>query len=81
MKSLGILGLILIISYFVVKYKQFSYKHKEALGEVEIEYRVVPHSVYDSLKTPNMKYQFKKLFENNGIEYNKTFYDEKNVNI
>ena len=81
MKSLGILGLILIIAYFVIKYKEFSYKHQESLGEVEIEYRVVPHSVYDTLKTPNMKYKFSKLFENDGIEYNKTFYDEKNVNI
>lgn len=81
MKSIGILGLILIICYFVYKYKQFSYKHSKDLDEVEIEYRVIPHSVYDTLKTPNMKYQFNKLFDNRGIEYNKTFYDEKNVNI
>ena len=81
MKSLGILGLIFILAYFLIKFKEFSYKHNKDLNEVEIEYRVVPHSVYDTLKTPNMKYQFKKLFENNGIEYKKTFYDEKNVNI
>ena len=81
MKSIGILGLILIIVYFVVKYKEFTFKHEEELGEVDIQYRVVPHSVYDTLKTPNMKYQFRKLFDNRGIEYNKTFYDEKNVNI
>ena len=81
MKSIGILGFILIISYFVIKYKEFSFKHDRDLNNVEVKYRPIPSSVYDSLKSPNMKYQFRKLFNNNDIEYNKDFYNEKNVNI
>ena len=81
MKSLGILGFILIIIYFVVKYKEFSFAQNNNLNNIEVKYIPIPSSVYDVLKPPNLKYQFRKLFDNNDIEYNNDFYNEKNVNI